>query len=963
MSRNTRPEKTTGDGRSGQICNIPCNCALIASSYDDNVHILTEALLRRIVLALLSLLFAAPFAQAANLATTRPISTKVQVRTLVSNTPVEGATVKWETDSGQKGSGYTDSRGNYVVENIPGTCRWISVKIYKVQMVPLMDYWNAPPATNDSPRPQIPPFIFLMEPGGRIGGHVLDENGDPISGAKVYVSVRKKYPGSSQHIDINWQAVTTDPRGIWAVTGVPLVPDSIEIGAYDLMHLDSEFFDTNPYTPLSALFNGTASITLHSGSRLSVKVLKPDGSPAPGAQVFFGGSRNVVNCYSPAITGPDGIADFGCKPGVSAILTATLAGYGPVEQSTVTQSRPQQVTLSLTLPNTRSIQLVDRGGNPVAHADVIVSRWRRMQTLDVELKSDQNGLATWKDSPGDDVEAEIFASGYTSLENFTWPSGKSTRVTLFAPTPITGIVTDAATGRPIQNFSIRGAVVWQEGQRMVWQDLDWCDHATRKQPGRFIYLAGESFYRLLLRVQADDYLPDDSTLFPLDGNPRAFTFKLTKANSVRGKILSAGGHAVPGADVCLVASGDWIQIENGKIPEYRRNACAHTLSSADGSFTLPPQKDDFALIVLAEQGSATRTRSQLNPDSTIIRLTPWAKINGTIYLHGKPAANTQVNGQSTPIALPGEKQVAGEDYQFTTRTDGTFELTRVFPGNISLVRWIPNFAPQRQWNITLVSIDARPGETYELHPGQGTCVTGRLLIPQHKQWMVRQGWLKNPGAASTDNIENVEIASDGTFRSEGLTPGKYRLHIALHEFPPNNECGWGRVVGVYDKQIVIPPNASEVDVGTITPQPQSSAELRIGDIAPDFSVTTLDGKTLRLSELKGKIVLLDFWASWCAPCMDELANMKAIAASHASDSDFVLLSLSEDEKLEDLKYVVKYDSINWPQAWIGMNSAPVLSYGATAIPATFLIGKDGHIIARDPRSDDLKKTVAAALSK
>jgi len=209
----------------------------------------------------------------------------------------------------------------------------------------------------------------------------------------------------------------------------------------------------------------------------------------------------------------------------------------------------------------------------------------------------------------------------------------------------------------------------------------------------------------------------------------------------------------------------------------------------------------------------------------------------------------------------------------------------------------------------------------------------------------------------------VEVAADGHFRADGLGSGEYTLHIALHEFPPGNDCGWGRLVGEYSKNVSISSGSGELNLGTLAPDPIVDPDLKVDDAAPDFAVKTLDGKILRLGDMRGKVVLVDFWAGWCAPCVAELPNMQKLEAAHQNDGKFEMIGLSLDDKLEDTQSFMKSEKLNYPQAWVGVDSDVVRAYGATAIPATFLIGPDGRIVARDLRGDELAKAVEAELAK
>src|SRR5207247_10516480 len=130
-----------------------------------------------------------------------------------------------------------------------------------------------------------------------------------------------------------------------------------------------------------------------------------------------------------------------------------------------------------------------------------------------------------------------------------------------------------------------------------------------------------------------------------------------------------------------------------------KNNCAHATSGGDGSFVLPPQNQDFALLVESDYGTTSLTREQLPAKGAPIRVSPWAKVRGTIQIGGKPAAKIQISGSCDSIKLNDQTIVAAQRYDFTTGEDGSFELPRVVPGQLILSRQVPNYSPGRMWYV------------------------------------------------------------------------------------------------------------------------------------------------------------------------------------------------------------------------------------------------------------------------
>jgi peroxiredoxin len=349
------------------------------------------------------------------------------------------------------------------------------------------------------------------------------------------------------------------------------------------------------------------------------------------------------------------------------------------------------------------------------------------------------------------------------------------------------------------------------------------------------------------------------------------------------------------------------------------------------------------------------------------------------------------------------------DYQTEVQSDadGRFEMPRVPAGKVYI-------SPRNSICRPLQLVEVRSNVTTSVVlGGQGRPVVGHVLIPpelaarkdwsftfpiigpkldpvpspmpqQLKQASLREQarwWQDFQGSDASkkyqqaqDALENAahgathqfDIQTDGTFRAEDIAAGSYGLdfEVTQNKTPdqPAHKLGDAHCEFTV---AAMPGGRSDEALAIPTVEIHTSTPLTIGDAAPDFTVHDFDGRQIKLSDFRGKYVLLEFWATWCGPCVGETDHMKDVFTTFGKNERFAMIGLSLDPQPNDpIQYIAK-NGLSWNQGFLGdWDSAPVVKdYDVTGIPSIWLIGPDGKIVKQHLRGEKIMSAIATALRK
>ncbi len=302
----------------------------------------------------------------------------------------------------------------------------------------------------------------------------------------------------------------------------------------------------------------------------------------------------------------------------------------------------------------------------------------------------------------------------------------------------------------------------------------------------------------------------------------------------------------------------------------------------------------------------------------------------------------------------GARVFAGESYsdyapRVWSDVVGEFSLSGVRPGSAVVTVHRAGFAPDMK------SVEVRPAETAHLDFALGEPATLRGQIRNQKDQPIAGAEV---AAVRWRNHETLGLRTmtdgDGRFVIDDAPGDEFEISIFAAGASPYVQmvsAGGG-------------PLAITLRAGDPARSVSGTAPLKPGDVVPNVSLKTLDGRSFTLAEMKGKTVLVVFWATWCGPCVGEVPSLVEAFEKFRGRKDFVMIGVSRDFEESALRNFLNANpKAAWPQAFgeDGGVPAAVEAFGVWSVPAIFLIGPDGRIVAADLRGEETVQEIERTL--
>jgi AhpC/TSA family protein len=431
-------------------------------------------------------------------------------------------------------------------------------------------------------------------------------------------------------------------------------------------------------------------------------------------------------------------------------------------------------------------------------------------------------------------------------------------------------------------------------------------------------------------------------------------------------------------------------------------------TEAEGYFTFPapPERAQWMLVARHPTGYAEISHDQFAKLGGRITLQAWGAVEGQLLVGAKPQPNVKVVLDRSGTQDDWVAMQVRHSRETVTDALGHYSFKEVVPG----LSWLSRSQLPIKFRIDKHTlIEVKPGATLVTQiGGKGRPVIGRAATTPTNEPDTRLAWVSRAGQSvngmygradrpgmklppgwermSRDEQtrithewetttpegrlclerqwgEDFDINPDGSFRMEDMRPGKYNAQLRM--LTTENHFGIDLVSASVDFEVPPLPAGKDriddpIDLGTIAVA--TEPRLRVGKPAPDFTVKRLDdGKPLKLSDYRGKTVVLKWWWNW-SEMETEARAMNRAYERIVKENDVVLITLAMDNEIETAKKRVADWRLGGIHAWAGAEYMKVIPHEYFGSPSTLcIIGPDGNVRAKNLITQDADTEVAKVL--
>ncbi len=453
--------------------------------------------------------------------------------------------------------------------------------------------------------------------------------------------------------------------------------------------------------------------------------------------------------------------------------------------------------------------------------------------------------------------------------------------------PVSGRVTDAASGKPIEWFTIiPGRDSHGDGNRF----FDW-DKAKRFRDGQYAFIIQKPNYATeppdltyFLRVEAEGYPAAVSRAFQPSEDPATFDFELRADAGITGVVEDGDGTPLADAAVAVALKSRWLFINDNEAQRDTNTMVLFT--DSQGRFAISEDDDAHGVVVIHDRGFAASTIEDLRRTGRLVAR-PWARVEGVFKIGPKPGPGQTIQLDIAPFPKLGRGYQGNVQLTYRGYTDesGRFEFPRVpgLPGRIGR-QLIIKHDPEGGYMSTTgpaLNVELEPGRTHTVNlGGSGRAAVGRIRVPGWYTAPVDYSWgsghLKRiepappypPGLTTGEQRDWYEtwkqtdagraywlderwygflVEPDGSFRLPDLPPGKYELRFHV-SYPSEGRDFMSRSLGSLTHEFTMPTETPET---TGQPLELGELELKVTELPKDYGGerTRVQGSGFRVQDL------------------------------------------------------------------------------------------------------------------